>query len=239
MNLEREIEKINRSINTSEIIICANDCISAAYMLYGFEYSDYLQLVFKINLLRKKSKTYEEKASFLSAYKQVYRAQLQTYRTLENNIKTNKVRVVIPNTNVTMDGIRSAAEKLYNRSYANGENVYYELLKIAVRRKIAETYDEIRILKYYPHDYINTFSTYNGSEPILRYRNDRIFYKDCGILPTDGDSFSLSFNEKTLDSTKNALIDILAYLNGYPYFLFTENPCFNQKLSGLYYNFDL
>lgn len=190
-------------------------------------------------MLRKKSKTYEEKASFLSAYKQVYRAQLQTYRTLENNIKTNKVRVVIPNTNVTMDGIRSAAEKLYNRSYANGENVYYELLKIAVRRKIAETYDEIRILKYYPHDYINTFSTYIGSEPILRYRNDRVFYKDCGVFPTDGDSFSLSFNEKTLDSTKNALIDILAYLNGYPYFLFTENPCFNQKLSGLYYNFDL
>lgn len=175
----------------------------------------------------------------MSAYKQVYRAQLQTYRTLENNIKTNKVRVVIPNTNVTMDGIRSAAEKLYNRSYANGENVYYELLKIAVRRKIAETYDEIRILKYYPHDYINTFSTYIGSEPILRYRNDRVFYKDCGVFPTDGDSFSLSFNEKTLDSTKNALIDILAYLNGYPYFLFTENPCFNQKLSGLYYNFDL
>ena len=31
----------------------------------------------------------------------------------------------------------------------------------------------------------------------------------------------------------------MAYLNGYPYFLFTENPSFNQKLSGLYYNFDL
>lgn len=240
MNITNEIAKINNSIDTSKITIDADECFFATMYLYHFEYNNYLSLIIKLNRMRLKVKTYEEKLSFLPYYEQVYKAQLKAYRTLLKQINSKAVLVEFTNANITPEDVRAAASKVCGEDVQeNGTDVYYELLRAAVKRKIKETNDELRVLKKYPHDYINTSTVYIGPYSILRYRHDRVFYKDCTIIPSDGDSFSLLFSERSLESTKNGIIDILAYLNGNPYFLFTENPNFNRKLSELYYNFDL
>ena len=240
MNMIRVIETINNSINTEKITINVDDCIFAVLYLCGFEYREYPSLITEINRMRFKANTYEEKASFLELYEQVYKAQRRKYKALLKQIDAKAVSIEFTSKNITPDGVKAAALKVCEKDIQeNGIDVYYELLRSAVERRIEETNDELRVLKKYSHEYINTSTVYIGPYSILRHRDGRVFYKDCAIIPSVEDSFSLLYSERSTESTKNGIIDILAYLNGSPYFLFTENPNFNRKLSELYNNFDL
>ena len=240
MNIKKEIERINASIKSSEVVIDMDDCLFAVFELANYEYGEYTRLIVKINQLRKKCKTYSEKAAFLPYYEMVYKAQLKAYKVLRKRIRDKTVHISFSNECITLEGIKAATKKIYDQEpTADGLDLCRKLLESAIRIKIAEVQEELMILKYYSHDYINTDSTYIGPDSILRFRDLRVYYKDCTIIPTDSHSFSLSYNENTLPSAKNGLIDIMAYLNGCPYFLFTENPSFNAKLSDLYHNFDL
>lgn len=240
MEVLKELEKITNAINTSEVIIDETDCFIAIYRLYGFQYDFFMPLINKVNQLRKRANSYQEKASYLPYYEKIYKAQLQTYKKLLKAIRERSLRIIFSGKKFSDEEIKSIVERLLEKVIDDsGLDTLYMLLDNAVSERINETIDELRVIRKFPHDYINTNSLYIGPDTILRYRNDRVFYKDCSIIPTDGHSFSLSYNENSLESTKNCLIDILAYLNGCPYFLFTENPDFNRKLTDLYYNFDL
>ncbi|ODP26674.1 hypothetical protein PTI45_03953 [Paenibacillus nuruki] len=107
-----------------------------------------------------------------------------------------------------------------------------------LKKRIHDSSEEIYKLKHYPAEYINTLSNYIGTN-ILKYRNEIILYKDVYMSATEFHSCSICYNEKSTESTKNALLNILSYLNGHPSFYVTENYNFNKKLSDLYEQFDL
>lgn len=240
MDVLKELEKITDTINISEVVIDETDCFVAMYHLYGFEYDLFMPLIVKVNQLRRRANSYQDKASYLPYYEKIYKAQLQAYKKLLKAIRERSLRISFSNKGFSDEEIKGVVEILLKKVIdGNGLDILYMLLDIAVSERIKETKDELKLLKDYSHWYINTDYLYIGPDEIIRYKNDKLFYKDCSIISTDNHSFSLSYNENTLESTKNCLIDILAYLNGRPYFLFTENIDFNRKLTDLYGNFDL
>jgi hypothetical protein len=114
-----------------------------------------------------------------------------------------------------------------------------EFMKSRIKTNIHDANQELFILKHKPAVYINSFSTFISPSLISRFRNDVICYKDVHISATESHSYSVFYNENTLESSKNTLLNILAYINGEPAFYFTENYNFNRKLIELYEQFDL
>lgn len=104
---------------------------------------------------------------------------------------------------------------------------------------IYETNNEIYKLKNFPYEYINTFDNFIGPYRPTKFEKDIIFYKDVFIANKENHHFSVFYNENTLEETRRAVLNILAYFNGRPYFYFTENYSFNRKLMELYQQFDL
>lgn len=236
--IDNKLKALENSIKTNEIVLDNTDPQDVLFAILGFEIKDYFKLIQKVHLKRKTYKTFEEKLALNDTYLRIHKSNLKIYKNMLNNIE-NSMFVIKwtceENSNSTVKHFESYFEE---KVEGEASDVVLYHFKRILQRKILELKCEIYCLKKHPCEYANTLYTYIGPYKINRYRNDRIFYKDCSIISLDSHSCSVSYNEKTDNTTKNAIVDILSYFNAQPYFIFTENPEFNRKLCELYEHFD-
>ena len=241
MDLERNLKKLEDSIDEYSIDVYESSPLDIPIRLAYYEFKGYQKIIVELNKARKSCNIYEEKELFVDKYKKVFLSERKMYQRILRNLINGTAKVLYPKVHKDdVEHIYSTLEHAwhFNRDKSLDENLTsYMVAKI--KQRIHETNQELYILKNYPAEYINTFSTYIGSNSVSKYRKDRILYKDVIITATESHSYSVFYNEKTADETKNALLSILAYFNGNPYFYFTENYDFNRKLCELYEQFDL
>ncbi len=238
MDIRSEIEIIESSINPNKTNIPGTEAYEIVMRVAYFEYHQYSKLIVKLNKLRKKCLTYDEKAAFVTIYKAIYHSAKKMYRKTLSNINSGVLEINHNLHDESEETVQKAIEPfLHDTGNLNFNQSCLRIMSNAILKQLADIKDELYILDNHPDDYINTFSTYIGPASIMRYRNDRVYYKDVSFIPTDSHSYSVSYNEKTTTDTKNAILDIFAYLNGMPYFYFTDNPEFNRKICELYEKF--
>ncbi len=240
MNIRSEIETIESSITLNKVNVSESEAFKIVMRFAYFEYPQYTKLIIKLNKLRKQCLTYDEKASFVSTYKSIYHSARKMYKKTLTNINSGEFEIK----HKLKDGNEDTVQKAVEHFLHDAENIDFNqaclrIMSNAILKQLANIKDELYILENHPEGYINTFSTYIGSGSIMRYRSDCVYYKDVSFIPTESHSFSISYNENTTTETKNAILDIFAYLNGMPYFYFTDNPEFNRKICELYEKFDL
>lgn len=237
-NIDNELRALENSITTNEIVLDNTDPKDVLFAVLGFEIKDYFKLIQKVHRKRKTYKTYEDKLTLIDIYLKIHKSNLKIYKTILNNIENGMFAIkwkCEANRNSIIEHFESFFEEKIQGEVS--EVVLYHFKKV-LNRKILELKCEVYCLKNHPCEYANTLYTYIGPYKINRYRNDRIFYKNCSIISLDSHSCSVSYNENTDHSTKNAIVDILSYFNAQPYFIFTKNPEFNRKLCDLYEHFD-
>lgn len=240
MDIQSEIMRVESSINLYQIDVTGTNAYEIVVRLAYFAYSQYITLIVELDKLRKYCLTYDEKAAFVSMYKAVYHSARKMYKKALTNINLGRLKIKHNLKNPNDETAQKAIELFLNDD-RDGDfaKSCLKIMTNSILKQLADIKDKLYVLDNHPDDYINTFSTYIGPVSIMRYRNDRIYYKDVSIIPTDSHSFSVLYNEKTTTSTKNAILDIFAYLNGMPYLYFTDNPEFNRKICDLYEKFDL
>lgn len=240
MDIFEKIMKIESSINLYEIQVTGKDAFEIVVRLAYFEYSQYTSLIVELNKLRKRCSTYDEKLVFVPMYKAIYFSARKMYKKTLKSINLGNFMIKHTKINENDKATKKAIEHFLPNE--NGFDFNKSCLKVltnTILRQLADINDQLYILRNHPNDYINTFSTYIGPYSIMRYRNVQVYYRDVSFIPTDSDSFSVFYNEKTSQATKNAILDVFAYLNGAPYFYFTDNPEFNRKICNLYERFNL
>ncbi|MGG4492893.1 hypothetical protein [Brevibacillus reuszeri] len=241
MDLDSKLKTLEDSIDANIIDINTSDYLDIPVRLGFYELEGYRKLVFELNRQRKACQTYEEKKLFVEKYRKVYLSERRKYQSIFGNLNTGTAKILYPR---TLEGNEEYLYRALEHSWKSDKNKSLDenlinYMKAKLRKKIHETNQELYKLKYYPADYINTFSKYIGPNSVSKYRNGIIMYKDAMIADTDSHSFSVFYNENTTEDTKNTLLNILAFFNGSPYFYFTENYNFNRKLCELYEQFDL
>lgn len=241
MDLDSKLKALEDSIDEHIIDVYVSDYLDMPVRLGFYELEGYWKLVLELNRQRKACQTYEEKKLFVGKYRKVYLSERKKYQRILRNLNAGTAKILYPR---TLEGneeyLYRALEQSwkFDRNKSLDENLI-NYMKVKLRKKIHETNQELYKLKYYPADYINTFSKYIGPNSVSKYQKDIIMYKDAIIAGTESHSYSVFYNENTTEDTKNALLNILAFFNGSPYFYFTENYNFNRKLCELYEQFDL
>lgn len=241
MILDNKLKKLEDSIDTHVIDVSKYDYSEVPVVLAFYELEGYLKLIIELNRERNACKSYEEKELFLNKYKKVYLSERLMYRRILKNLINGTVKIRYSETLRGQEEYLFGALnrfKKFDRQKSLNENLS-EYMKAKLRQKILDVNQELYKLQNYPADYINIFSKFIGPNPISKYRKDIIVYKDVSIAETESNSYSVFYNENTTENTKNALLNILAYFNGSPFFYYTENYNFNRKLLELYEQFDL
>lgn len=237
MDVDKELKVIESSIDETVINIDHSNGLYFPIRLSYFELNHYKEFIKKLNKERLACKSYTEKQAYVDKYKKIYLSERRKYNRLLRNL--NNGTAEINYSAMTKEMEESVFDFFnFNPSISLKENVK-DYMKKKLKQRINESNQELYKLKHYPADYINTFSTYIGPLSISKYGNNMIFYKDVFIAATDSHSYSVFYNENSLEDTKRALLNILAYFNGQPYFYFTENYDFNRKICDLYEQFDL
>lgn len=240
-NLDEELKELNDSIDEYLLDFQANDDIYSATYIYLFDLEGYNHLIEKQNKIRYASNDYQEKANMIGEYKKILNAKKLKLRRLLRNLENGSLEVKY---NHVIDGDLNFFKNLiiysyeYNEDISYYENVLYYIEK-KLRGRIYEVNDYIYRLRKFPNEFINTLSTFIAPYSPTKYDGDIIFYKDVFICKKESHRMGLYYNENTLEKTKRAILNILAYLNSEPFFYFTENPTFNRKIDELYKHFDL
>lgn len=241
MDLDRKLIELESSINECDIDLRDAKDSYIIIRLSFYELNGYSDIISELNRERFSCKSLDEKRFYVEKYKKVYLSERKMYRRILRNLENGTGKVLFPYS------LKGNEELLYNilenswevdRLKSLEENAT-KFMQSKLKQKIRETNQELFKLKEYPEEYINTFSTFIGPYSIVKYNRGIVFYKDVFVAATESHSYSVFYNEETKESTKNALLNILAYYNGQPYFYFTENYDFNRKINELYAQFDL
>lgn len=240
MKLKNQLEYIDRLIDENIIDFSEYIDYKLSFRLIYFEIVEYTDIIIELNKERNSKKTYDEKKNLISQYIEVYEACKSKYSKLLENIKSNNLEIKYSdNVEEYKDDIyKIIGVNLFEEDKSFNENVY-SYMKLKLEQRIGEVEEELYRLKNIPSFYINTFSTFIGPSNPSEYNRDIFFYKDINIMVSNDSHFSVFYNEQTKDETKSALLGMIAYFNAMPYFYFTENYSFNQKLIRLYKQFDL
>ena len=241
MKLKEELKKLEESIDYNIINLKGNDFVEVVTRLLFFKIYEYDDIIMKLNTERYAQDSYDKKVSFNSKYIEVYKSSRKVYYRLVNNIKNQKMSVKYPSDfELHKKEVYDYLSKYLkvDKEKSLNENVLM-YIKLKIIQKISEINIEISKLNKLPSFYINTFSTFIGPCSPAKYDNDIYFYKDVFIMQSELGHFSIFYSEKSTESSKNTLLNILAYFNGQPYFYFTENYDFNRKICDLYEQFDL
>lgn len=241
INLEKELQQLEQSVNEHLLNFEQTDYLSSAISIFFYDIEEYNDLIIRLNQIRYAAKTYEEKASFICKYKKVYFAKKRKALRLLRNLKKEKLEIRY---NRELDENEYHIKSLFNHNNCYNDDLsVVDNIKYFIERKlntrIYEINNEIYKLKNFPYDYINTESIFIGPYNPTKYENDIIYYKDVCICRKESHHLGLFYNENTLDETKRAILNILAYINASPYFYCVGNSNFNRKLDKLYKQFDL
>lgn len=240
-NLEKELRELD--IKTDEYLLDFEgpDYMQSAVYIYMFNLEDYDKLIIKLNQLRYSATSYQEKLDFINDYKKVYFAKRLKFGHMLNNLNNGSLKVrynkeLDDNIDILKNLIGDSFD--YNNDISHAENVL-KFIKAKIKSRIYEVNNDIYKLKKFPHEYINTLSAFIAPYNPTKYERDIIFYKDVFICCKENHHFGVFYNENSLEETKRAILNILAYINAEPYFYLTGNPSFNRKIDDLYIKFDL
>lgn len=241
MSIKSKLKEIEKSINERQIDFRTDDYMHSVLEMKFFEIKEYKALIVELNKVRYSSESFADKEALVDDYKKIYLSSKKIYIRMKKNIEEDNMEILYN------DELNSNTEYLSKMldsriDYEFGETPYDNIKRfvyMVLRYNINVCNNELYKLKHKKYEYINTDSTYINSTSVFRYRSDMVFYKDVFIAATETHSFSVFYNQNTSIETKNTILNMLAYLNGRPYFYFTENPTFNRKLDDLYENFDL
>lgn len=240
MKLKDKLIYIDKSINENIIDLSKYSYYEIPVRLVYFELEEYTKVILELNKERDSKITYDEKQDLINQYIVVYKSCKRKYNKLLRNIKNNNLEIKyseeLEENKEYM--YKSRVLYLFDESKSLNENIRL-YMELKIEQRIAEINEALYILRNMPSFYINTFSTFIGPNNPSRYTKDIFFYKDINIMVSDGSHFSVFYNEKSKEETKNTLLGIIAYLNATPYFYFTENYSFNKKICYLYEQFDL
>lgn len=240
LELEIKLREIEESIN-EYIIDLGDNYLSVPARLAYFELDEYSKVIIELNKERYSMKSYDEKKYLKSKYQQVYKASKKMYSKLLKNIKNKTLKIEC---DIRLESNKNYLYEILGRSFAfNERKLLYEnicmYMEFKMKQRIHEINIELHRLKDFPNTYINTINKFIGPNSITKYDKDIFFYKDVYIAVSEMHHFSVFYNENSKEETKNALLNIIAYFNGQPYFYFTENYNFNRKIGNLYEQFDL
>ncbi|WP_368250641.1 hypothetical protein [Intestinibacter bartlettii] len=240
MKLNDKLIYIDKSINENIIDLSKYSYYEIPAILMYFELEEYIKIILELNKERDSKITYDEKQDLINQYIVVYKSCKKKYNKLLRNIKDNNLEIKYP------EELEENKEYMYKNKvlhlFDEGKSLHKNIqlyMELKLKQRIEEINEELYRLKSIPSFYINTFSTFIGPSNPSRYTKDIFFYKDVNIMVSDGNRFSVFYNEKSKEETKNTLLGIIAYLNATPYFYFTENYNFNKKIGHLYEQFDL
>lgn len=240
-DIDRELKNINESISEEILDFYEENYLYSGAYIGMFKFKQYTPLIIKLNQIRLESESYDEKARLIGDYLKVYYAIRLKYRKILRNLESGELNILYNMKAEKETGyLQNLIKKLYRYDHQKTFDENLKLFTVAkIRARIYETNNEIYKLKYFPHEYINTFYNFIGPYKPTKYDKDIIFYKDVFIAHKEQHHFSVFYNENSLEETKSAILNILAYFNGGPYFYFTHNYSFNRKLFDLYEQFDL
>lgn len=213
------------------------------YLKYGllslsmYEIEEYVDLVCELNCLREQEKELDKRKAFIPLYKKVFWAQKRKLEKMLKNLQNRELDIVPMATESEMK--EAPLETLIYDDKLSAEDNFFKYAENRIRRAILLTNEEIYILNNYPSVYYNQKQSCIGGDFGYRYRNEMIIYKKVNAARTDSHYFSTYSNKNNSLSDQRALLNILAYINGRPNFEFLNNRKVNQKLDGLYQNFDL
>lgn len=238
LNVVKELRKIENSIDEFIINLSNPDPIEFMLEFRLFRLKGYEDLFFKLGNEKVSCKNSNEKMPYLEKYKIIYLSERKICRRILKNIDSGLVHVIYPKKYEDFLKKVLVDRNLYENEKSSYENII-NYLRMMIRKELEETNQFLYNLKYYPTQYTNMFDTFIGPEPVYRYPKETVLYKDAYIQLSQSSHYAVFSNEGTTESTKNTLLNIIAYLSGRPYFYFTENPAFNNKLFNLYEQFDL
>lgn len=239
--LDKELKELNDSIDEYLLDFRHDDFTFSATYIYMFNLEGYNRLIAKQNQIRYASKYYQEKVNMQGEYRKILNAKRLKLRKLLRNLENGSLEVKY---NHELDDNVDFLKKLIIESFRYKEEVSHRenvisFIKAKLRGRIYEVNNDIYRLRKFPNEFINTLSTFIAPYNPSKFDRDIIFYKDVFICNKESHHMGVYFNENTLEETKRAILNILAYLNAEPSFYFTENPTFNRKIDELYRNFDL
>lgn len=241
LNLDEELKALNNSIDEHLLDFRHHKYYHSETHIYLFNLEGYNQLIVKQNQIRFASNDYQEKVNMQSEYRKILNAKRLKLRRLLRNLENGTLEVKY---NTEINKNVDFLKKLITDSYRYNEDVsQYEkvvsFIKTKLRGRIYEVNHDIYRLRKYPNEYINTLSTFIAPNNPTKFDRDIIFYKDVFICNKESHHMGVYYNENTLEETKRAILNILAYLSAEPFFYFTKNFTFNRKIDDLYKQFDL
>ncbi|WP_454844816.1 hypothetical protein [Priestia megaterium] len=237
LNVVNELRRIEDSIDEFTINLSNSDFVELIIGFRMYRLKGYDKLCLKLGNERVSCKNSTEKIPYLEKYKMIYLSEIKICRRMLKNLDNGLVNVIYPKVYEELLKGVIVDRDLYNDEKSAYENIK-NYLKMMITKELGKTTQLLYNLKNYPIQYTNMFNTFIGPEQVYRYPKETIIYKDA-YIGTYQSHYAIFSNERTTESTKNTLLNIIAYLSGRPYFYFTENPAFNNKLLNLYEQFDL
>ncbi|MGG7213571.1 hypothetical protein ACQPUY_08120 [Clostridium nigeriense] len=230
--IEDDIRKIEEEISETKIILPYG-----VMSITLFDLEQYEKIIVNINREREKNQNLEFRKSLIKKYKFVFLSKKRKLNKILNNLKNNKVEFV-PKIESVVNKEYLQKFHTYREDISLKENSRY-FLRQRINCCINKVNEELFLLNFHPSLYMNSMDEYIGGDFRYRYDAEAIIYEDVNILQSESHHFAIYTNEKTKEKTKRDILNILAYLNGTPIFLFTQNPSFNRKIDDLYQQFDL
>lgn len=240
LNLDKELREIDKNIDEHLINFEKPSYQEAIYHIEHYDIKEYEYLIYRLYQILYASTTNQEKDSIICKYKKIYLAKRRKVLIILKNLEEGSL--IIRYNKELNDDIEYSKTFLqdnycYNDNFSLMSNINL-FIKEKLRTIIYKINNEIYKLNNYRYQYFNTESVYIAPYNPTKYGHDIIFYKDVYICNKEKYA-AMFYNENTLDETKRAILNILAYLNAEPYFYFKENPHFNKKLDVLYRQFDI
>ncbi|WP_061859985.1 hypothetical protein [Priestia megaterium] len=237
LNIAEELKGLEGSIDKL-IDLSDLDQINFMTRLHLFRLKGYEELLFKLGKEKALHKTSSEKKLYLEKHKMIYLSERKMCIRILKELDKEAINLIYAKSNEELLKGVLESRNLYSNKKPLYENIK-DYLKLMIEGELEVTNQLLYSLKKYPFEYINTPENFIGPEPVYRYPKDIILYKDAYIGVRQGSHYSIFTNDNTSESTKNTLLNTIAYLSGRPFFYFTENRVFNNKLSNLYEQFDL
>lgn len=229
----KEVKKLERSINTSEIDLTNPDASAVAIFTQMYRVDIFSGLLHSLKY-KKLKMTQDEK---LECYKHIYTILESIINDYVANLDSSKLSILIT---ADLNEISSFLQTspLYNSNERPEKNLK-EILLYSLKRNLQDVKLMKKILEKHP-SVIQNLSV-NGIDRNfrIRFEKDVIIYEDAHIQTCAHHQLGIFYNDNTLNTTKNTLISILAFLHCRPTFMYTDNPSYNEKLESLYEQFDM
>lgn len=233
-----ELEEIVGNLDHSKFILEFPDEITSGFYLNFIRVENFDSLFRKAHKEFNEAKSLTRQKKILNEELIVYKALVKYLKWIISGIDKGAIKIVLyfkPNSKTHIETFLTDFLKL------SIELSFEEKIKIQTLKKLKEQLKESNQAIFELENY--RFSTFKyedflGSNFYLRFPKESIIYKELNISTTRYGS-SILYKDESQKKDKNDLLNILAFLQAYPNFILTKNKYYNEKLSKIYYQFDI